>query len=134
MTSAFPHIAELRRAIEFNRLWTLESDSAGGLKVVAAAHYTAMLHAAGTRMSQLDLHNQDLQPPFPRHDALVLEFVTDESGSRTWTMTWREAPASRCFGPMSAGSLRELFTRALEISAWNARATLDAFVHLTAAR
>jgi|GEM_PF-3513683 len=128
LTSSFADMADLRKAIEYNSLWTthvMRYDSAA-CRVVAAPHFTAMLHAGGTKMLEMDRLNGGIAPPFPRHDGLILEFARDEDSSGSWTMTWRdELVGHRC--ELKSSSLRAVFVRALEICAGRAEATLEAF-------
>lgn len=131
LTGAFSKVADLRRAIEHNDIWTMEIGRYDcEQRIVAAPHFTAMLRAGGCGIHEADAEDETIAPPFPRHTGLILECVRDHDAPATWTMIWRDGGHGRCY-QLKSKCLRSVFVRALEVSAGVAEATLESFERWT---
>lgn len=134
LTRAFADLTDLRKAIEYNSLWTVEIvrlDSSSR-EVYAAPHFTAVLKAGGTSMLEMDAMNSEIAPPFPRHEGLILECVREQNLSQTWTMKWRDEIGNQSY-QLKSTSVQPLLLCGLEICAGKAEAKLEAFERYTVA-
>lgn len=127
LATAFPNVAELEKAIEFNTLWTMDVvlDDSSTYREFAAHNFVTLLHAAKCGLVEVEPIGLEVVPPLPHHDALVLECSRDVE-SELWTMSWRDGVARASY-QLRSSSLRSVFVRALEISAGNSAAKLEAF-------
>ena len=132
LAGAFSNVADLRRAIEHNNLWTLEitRSDCSQQRIIASTHFTALLQAGGANVLETDAADETIAPPFPRHDGLIVECVRDHDAPPSWTMSWRDGSQGRPY-QLKSKCLRSVFVRALEISAGVAEATLEAFERST---